>query len=56
MVVNGNTYTAITTASGGAILTTPLGAPDNLNTISIGGSTLTLFAGLKEDPFFFDVE
>jgi hypothetical protein len=42
------------TASGG--LTTPLGAAPANNTVSLGGSTLTVFAGLREDPFFFDVE
>src|SRR5712692_6919710 len=39
-------------------LTTPLTAADTpvVNSVSLGGSTLDVFAGLREDPFFFDVE
>lgn len=40
--------------------TTPLNpnpsTPPIINQISVGGSTLSVFAGLREDPFFFDVE
>lgn len=56
---NGTTLSTSTTTGGGAILTTALGSPDpaEINSdISLGGSTLTVFAGLREDPFFFDVE
>lgn len=38
--------------------TTPLasaGTP-TINALQLGGATLTVFAGLREDPFFFDVE
>jgi hypothetical protein len=40
--------------------TTPLaanpGAQPTVNTLSIGGQKIDVFAGLREDPFFFDVE
>lgn len=40
--------------------TTPLSPNPNtapiVNQVSLGGSTLSVFAGLREDPFFFDVE
>lgn len=36
--------------------TTPLGAAPIINRIAVGGGTLNVFAGLREDPFFFDVE
>ncbi len=39
--------------------TTPLrsnpGAAPTLNQVSLGGTNLAVFAGLREDPFFFDV-
>lgn len=54
------TQSATQTLSGGSILTTSLADSDanNLNSNSVGleGQTVTLFAGLREDPFFFDVE
>jgi hypothetical protein len=31
-------------------------APPIINNLSLSGSQLTVFAGLREDPFFFDVE
>ncbi|PPS41041.1 hypothetical protein B1A85_19085 [Chroococcidiopsis sp. TS-821] len=31
-------------------------APPIINNLALGGSQLTVFAGLREDPFFFDVE
>ena len=39
-------------------LTTPLATASVplANDVPIGGSALTVFAGLREDPFFFDVE
>ena len=54
---NGSMTQATATVGGGAILTTPItaGSPVN-NLVSLGGSTLKIFAGLREDPFFFDVE
>ncbi|MEZ0373424.1 MAG: DUF4331 family protein [Candidatus Sericytochromatia bacterium] len=39
-----------------AILTTPLDDSPINNDIQLGGQNLTVFAGLREDPFFFDVE
>jgi hypothetical protein len=55
---NGSTLSTSTKVGGGAILTTPLagaGTPNN-NNVELGGSTIKVFAGLREDPFFFDVE
>jgi hypothetical protein len=55
------TESTTTTASAG--LTTP--APDGIGnpnptevvtSVTVDGATLTVFAGLREDPFFFDVE
>lgn len=53
--------TSSETATGG--LTTPapplLGDPNPspiTNTFSVGGTDINVFAGLREDPFFFDVE
>lgn len=37
-------------------LTTPLNTTPRINQVSLGGTNLTLFAGLREDPFFFDVD
>lgn len=54
------TDTATETATGGTILTTSLldsdASSERSNEVSIGGETITVFAGLREDPFFFDVE
>ncbi|MBI3660207.1 DUF4331 domain-containing protein [Candidatus Acetothermia bacterium] len=47
---------ARTTTTGNAIITTPLNKNPILNQVSLLGSTLTIFAGMREDPFFFDVE
>ena len=55
-VRNGVTMTAATATGGGPILTTPLNAAPVNTDITLGTSTLTVFAGLREDPFFFDVE
>jgi hypothetical protein len=38
------------------VRTTPLGTAPIVNRVSVGGGMLQLFAGLREDPFFFDVE
>ena len=49
---------AAATAAMGAARTTPLaaaGAPI-VTPVSIGGGAISVFAGLREDPFFFDVE
>jgi hypothetical protein len=45
---------ALATASGG--LTTVLNMAPVTTEVSLFGSTLRVFAGLREDPFFFDVE
>lgn len=36
--------------------TTPLNTVPTVNEVSLGGKRLDVFAGLREDPFFFDVE
>lgn len=48
----------VTSVSTTSLRTTPVyGAPPPIvNQVSLGGSTLSVFAGLREDPFFFDVE
>ena len=46
----------LTTVADAGIRTTPLGAAPVINKVSVGGGTISLFAGLREDPFFFDVE
>jgi Domain of unknown function (DUF4331) len=52
----GASTTTKTTVNGGLIATTPLNSNTVLNKVPVGGSNLTVFAGLREDPFFFDVE
>lgn len=49
LIADGTTSTATGT-------TTPIGTADNNNALTINGASATVFAGLKEDPFFFDVE
>ncbi|MEW5857120.1 MAG: DUF4331 domain-containing protein [Cyanobacteriota bacterium] len=53
---NGAAISTSQTTSGAPIVTTPLNNGPIQNTISMGGATMTVFAGLREDPFFFDVE
>jgi len=55
---NGSALSAGTKVGGGPILTTPLasGGTPVTNNVDLGGATLRVFAGLREDPFFFDVE
>lgn len=56
---DGKVDTANSAAGGGQILTTNI--TDSLaerhtnNQVSFDGKTITVFAGLREDPFFFDV-
>jgi hypothetical protein len=38
------------------LLTTALNDAPNLNEVKVGNQRITVFAGLREDPFFFDVE
>ena len=37
-------------------ITTPLNTKAQVKDVSLGNSQLSVFAGLREDPFFFDVE
>jgi hypothetical protein len=37
-------------------VTTPLSASSKVTTVNMAGAPVTVFAGLREDPFFFDVE
>jgi hypothetical protein len=37
-------------------MTTPLQPQATVNQVSMGGTQMSVFAGLREDPFFFDVE
>lgn len=55
---NGRTTTATQTINRRPILTTPirLGNAPIENRINLGGSRISVFAGLREDPFYFDVE
>ena len=40
----------------GTATTTPIGAAPTVNTLTIGTNTFTVFAGLRADPFYFDVQ
>ena len=57
-VRNGSETSTNVKNGGGSILTTPIsmGAAVVNNTITLGGAAIKVFAGLREDPFFFDVE
>ncbi len=55
-IVDGASSNANTTSGGGPILTTAVGAAPVVNEVDIGGDSITVFSGLREDPFFFDVE
>lgn len=52
------TATVNKTVNGKQLLTTPLAtaATPTLNQVAVRGSNLSVFAGLREDPFYFDVE
>lgn len=52
------TTTVNRTLNGGPMLTTPLATANSpfLNQIRVRGTNMTVFSGLREDPFFFDVE
>ncbi len=47
---------AMSTTGGQPIMTTSLNGAPILNRVRLFGHTLKVFAGLREDPFFFDVE
>jgi hypothetical protein len=55
---DGGQRTVQTTTAGKAITTTPLGASPVVNQVLVdsAGGGISVFAGLREDPFFFDVE
>ncbi len=57
---DGSATTATQTTSGSGIVTTNISdsKAERLanNVVSVRGKLLTVFAGLREDPFFFDVE
>lgn len=57
---NGETISTTTAEDGTPMMTTPIqaGMAGNLNiyTASLGGQTFKIFAGMREDPFFFDVQ
>jgi len=46
----------VTTVANQTLRTTSIKANPNVAQVSLNGSTLSVFAGLREDPFFFDVE
>jgi hypothetical protein len=50
--------TLITRGGNGNLVTTPITEARNptLNRVRVDGQLVTFFAGLREDPFFFDVE
>lgn len=54
----GRTITANRTTNNRPIVTTPLATANSpvVNQVNVGGSTVSVFAGLREDPFYFDVE
>ena len=59
-VIDG-TASAATTDTGGAALKTTThaagaAANNTVQTVSLAGQNVTVFAGLREDPFFFDVK
>jgi hypothetical protein len=56
VVDGGQEITKTSTDTGGAIVTTPINDAPKLNRIDVKGQKLWLYAGLREDPFFFDVE
>ncbi len=60
LIKKGQSVLVDKTSSGSALLTTPLAASQNnsptLNVVNVNEAPVTIFAGLREDPFFFDVE
>ncbi len=54
---NGETFSAAQTLEGKALVTTPIAATTPaVNAVKLGNAEFAVFAGLREDPFFFDVE
>jgi hypothetical protein len=56
VVADGQTSVRTATDSGGPIVTTPINGAPILNRVDFKGQKLTVYAGLRQDPFFFDVE
>lgn len=57
--IEGNrSRTIAQTSAGRPILTTPLtsGGSPTINQVRVNGTTVSVFAGLREDPFYFDVD
>lgn len=56
-VIDGATTVYTANSSGGDLMTTPLasGNAPVVSRIAVGGQELGVFAGLRKDPFFFDV-
>lgn len=52
----GVTRVVKTTADGKPILTTPIASKPLINNVPLDKGGIQVFAGLREDPFFFDVE
>lgn len=57
LIKDGATSVATTKDGGGSILTTPLtlASAEVTSDVTLGGGTFKVFAGLRKDPFFFDV-
>lgn len=57
VIKDGVTSTATTKDGGGSILTTPLtlASAEVASDVTLAGGTFKVFAGLRKDPFFFDV-
>jgi Domain of unknown function (DUF4331) len=57
-VRDGGQRTVKTTTDGKAIMTTPIGSSPTVSQVAVdtAGGGISVFAGLREDPFFFDVE
>ncbi len=57
LIKDGQTASGTGIGNGGNIVTTPINRDPFINEVAFkGGDRLTIFAGLREDPFFFDVE
>lgn len=63
-IKDGSTFSSdLRSDNGMPVTTTPLHEPEpvtvaatDVHPVSLGGSMLTVYSGLREDPFFFDVE
>jgi len=57
-IIDGVTFSTTTNTAGAALTTSNIraGVLPEAHAFTLNGQTLTVFAGLREDPFFFDVE